>query len=315
MGVKLWSLAIANMFVLVLTLLATVAASPLPSQVSRQAPVETPELAETEDLAVEASSHQASHSRVPSGAIAAILAAANAEPTAIDRSPGYGKRSADESEVVEDDTEDLAVETISHQASNSRVPSGAIAAILAAANAEPKPIDRSPGYGKRSADNKDESEVAEDDTEDLAVEASSHQASLSRVPSAVRLAILSAANAEPTAVVRSPGYGKRSAENKDESEAKLGLVVDVPLDAVKVKIHSSHGNIAQQYDGDTEYQNAVLGSRFGRGKRETDNFIPFSEYDSRRVNTLKLEQNDFLALPARLQSQSQEKKKRHFSES
>merc|ERR1712038_764191 len=204
MGVKLWSLAIANMFVLVLTLLATVAASPLPSQVRRADPVslqateETPELAETEDLAVEASSHQASLSRVPSGAIAAILAAANAEPTKIDRSPGYGKRSAD---------------------------------------------------------------------------------------------------------------------NKDESETKLGLVADVPLDAVKVKIHSSHGNIAQHYDGDTAYQNAVLGSRFGRGKRETDNFIPFSEYDSRRVNTLKLEQNDFLALPARLQSQSQEKKRRHFSES
>merc|ERR1712038_1315040 len=254
MGVKLWSLAIANMFVLVLTLLATVAASPLPSQVSRQAPVETPELAETEDLAVEASSHQASHSRVPSGAIAAILAAANAEPTAIDRSPGYGKRSAEESEVAQDVTE----------------------------------------------------------TEDLAVEASSHQASLSRVPAAIRLAILSAANAEPAAVIRSPGYGKRSADNKEESETKLGLVQDVPLDAVKVVIHSSHGNIAQHYDGDTAYQNAVLGSRFGRGKRETDNFIPFSEYDNRRVNTLKLEQNDFLALPARLQSQ--EKKKRQFSE-
>merc|ERR1712038_1394598 len=254
MGVKLWSLAIANMFVLVLTLLATVAASPLPSQVSRQAPVETPELAETEDLAVEASSHQASHSRVPSGAIAAILAAANAEPTAIDRSPGYGKRSAEESEVAQDVTE----------------------------------------------------------SEDLAVEASSHQASLSRVPAAIRLAILSAANAEPTAVIRSPGYGKRSADNKEESESKLGLVQDVPLDAVKVVIHSSHGNIAQHYDGDTAYQNAVLGSRFGRGKRETDNFIPFSEYDNRRVNTLKLEQNDFLALPARLQSQ--EKKKRQFSE-
>merc|ERR1712038_126236 len=259
MGVKLWSLTIANMLVLVLTLLATVAASPLPSQVGRADPVslvETPELSESEDLAVAASSPLASHSRVPSGAIAAILAAANAEPTA---------------------------------------------------------IDRSPGYGKRSADNKDESEVAEDDTEDLVVEANSlHN---SRVPAAVRLAILSAANAEPKAIDRSPGYGKRSADNKDESETKLGLVADVPLDAVKVKIHSSHGNIAQQYDGDTGYQNAVLGSRFGRGKRETDNFIPFSEYDSRRVNTLKLEQNDFLALPARLQSQSQEKKKRHFSES
>merc|ERR1712226_432565 len=167
MGVKLWSLTIANMLVLVLTLLATVAASPLPSQVGRADPVslvETPELSESEDLAVEASSVEASHSRVPSGAIAAILAAANAEPKPIDRSPGYGKRSADnkeESDVAEDDTEseDLAVEASSHQASHSRVPSGAIAAILAAANAQPKAIDRSPGYGKRSADNKEESET------------------------------------------------------------------------------------------------------------------------------------------------------------
>ena len=273
------SVEIANMFVLVsteqsslqrqerwniiillqvLTLLATVAASPLPSQVSLQDPVETPEISEAEDLAVEASSVQAINSRVPAAIRLAILSAANAEPAA---------------------------------------------------------VIRSPGYGKRSADSKEESEVAQDDTEteDLPVEASSLHSS--RVPAAVRLAILSAANAEPAAVIRSPGYGKRSAESKDESEAKLGLVDNVPLEAVKVVIHSSHGNIAQHYDGDTEYQNAVLGSRFGRGKRETDNFIPFSEYDSRRVNTLKLEQNDFLALPARLQSQSQEKKKRHFSES
>merc|ERR1712001_506295 len=237
------SVEIANMFVLVLTLLATVAASPLPSQVSLQDPVETPEISEAEDLAVEASSVTAINSRVPAAVI------------------------------------------------------------------------RSPGYGKRSADSKEESEVAQDDTEteDLTLEASSLHSS--RVPAAVRLAILSAANAEPAAVIRSPGYGKRSADSKDESEAKLSLVDNVPLEAVKVVIHSSHGNIAQHYDGDTAYQNAVLGSRFGRGKRETDNFIPFSEYDSRRVNTLKLEQNDFLALPARLQSQSQEKKKRHFSES
>merc|ERR1712088_1110675 len=61
MGVKLWSLVIANMFVLVLTLLATVAAGPLPSQ----APVETPEISQTEDLAVEASSVDTIHSRVP----------------------------------------------------------------------------------------------------------------------------------------------------------------------------------------------------------------------------------------------------------
>ena len=226
------------------------------------------------------------------------------------------RRSAPEDPTAEvSPTEDLAVEASSVQASLSRVPAAVRLAILAAADAEPKAIDRSPGYGKRSADNEDESEGAQDDTEDLAVEASSVQASLSRVPAAVRLAILAAADAEPKAIDRSPGYGKRSADNKDESEAKLGLVSNVPLEAVKVVIHSSRGNIAQHFDGDTEYQNAVLGSRFGRGKRESDNFIPFSEYDSRRVNTLKLEQNDFLALPARLQSQSQEKKKRHFSES
>merc|ERR1739845_72495 len=193
MGVKLWSLAIANMFVLVLTLLATVAASPLPSQDPRD-----PEISQTEDLAVEASNLQEIQSRVPAAVRLAILSAANAQPATVDRSPGYGKRSAD-----------------------------------------------------------DESEGAEDvtETEDLAVEASSLQSS-ERVPAAVRWAILNAANAQPATVVRSPGYGKRSADSKDESETKLGLVADVPLDAVKVKIHSSHGNIAQQYDGDTEYQNA-----------------------------------------------------------
>ena len=133
-----------------------------------------------------------------------------------------------------------------------------------------------------------------------------------RVPAAARLAILAAANAKPTAVISNPGYGKRSADSKDDSETKLGLVDNIPLEAVKVVIHSSRGNIVQHYDGDTEYQNAVLGGRFGRGKRE-DNFIPFSVYDDRRVNTLKLEQNDFLALPERLQTK--EKRKRNFSQS
>ena len=162
----------------------------------------------------------------------------------------------------------------------------------------------------------------DDGTADLAVEVAEpldqvaeedkFKTSQARVSSGAIAAILAAANARPTAIDRSPGYGKRSAETKEESEAKLGLVATVPLDAVKLKIHSSHGNIAQQYDGDIQYQNAVLGGRFGRGKRE-DNFIPFSVYDDRRVNTLKLEQNDFLALPERLQTK--EKRKRNFSQS
>jgi len=209
---------------------------------------------------------------------------------------------------------DLA-EAASSVQSHSRVPTGAIAAILAAANARPTAIDRSPGYGKRSAKPQAEVETTEEVHElteagDLTEAASSVQ-SHSRVPSGAIAAILAAANARPTAIDRSPGYGKRSADKKDGSETKVGLVDNVPLDAVKVVIHSSRGNIAQHYDGDLEYQNAVLGGRFGRAKRETDDFIPFSVYDTRRVNTLKLEQNDFLALPAR---QNQEKKERNFSE-
>ena len=220
---------------------------------------------------------------------------------------------------LDDGTADLAVEDAEpldqvaeedkFKTSQARVSSGAIAAILAAANARPTAIDRSPGYGKRSAQSEEESP---EEVEDQIAEEANFQLSQARVPSGAIAAILAAANAKPKAIDRSPGYGKRSAETKEESEAKLGLVATVPLDAVKLKIHSSHGNIAQQYDGDIQYQNAVLGGRFGRGKRE-DNFIPFSVYDDRRVNTLKLEQNDFLALPERLQTK--EKRKRNFSQS
>jgi len=219
---------------------------------------------------------------------------------------------------LDDGTADLAVEVAEpldqvaeedkFKTSQARVSSGAIAAILAAANARPTAIDRSPGYGKRSAQLEEESP----EEEDQIAEEANFQLSQARVPSGAIAAILAAANAKPKAIDRSPGYGKRSAETKEESEAKMGLVATVPLDAVKLKIHSSHGNIAQQYDGDIQYQNAVLGGRFGRGKRE-DNFIPFSVYDDRRVNTLKLEQNDFLALPERLQTK--EKRKRNFSQS
>merc|ERR1712088_1257924 len=75
-------------------------------------------------------------------------------------------------------------------------------------------------------------------------------ASPERVPSGAIAAILAAAKAGPAAINRGPGgYGKRSTDTKDESE--------------------------------------------------TNNFIPFSVYDDRRVKTLKLEQNDFLALPER----------------
>merc|ERR1712025_968391 len=147
MGVKLWSVTIANMIVWVMcALFLSVAAGPLsPASGTEQ----------NKEVAVdsEAQDSVAISSRVPSGAIAAILAAANAEPKAIDRSPGYGKRSTDSEDIAVNRREPKTLfsseltdsEAQDSVAISSRVPSGAIAAILAAANAEPKAIDRSPG--------------------------------------------------------------------------------------------------------------------------------------------------------------------------
>lgn len=55
---------------------------------------------------------------------------------------------------------------------------------------------------------------------------------------------------------------------------------------------------------------------YGRRRRQAQDFIPFSEYDSRRVRVLKLEQNDFLALPQRLRAitvtEEKRKKRQHL---
>merc|ERR1712012_1401546 len=112
--------------------------------------------------------------------------------------------------------------------------------------------------------------------------------------------ILAIAGAKPSPVdpadISYAGKRKRSAEG-DIVNGFEPLVDTVPVAAVKIKPHSSNGNIVQQYDGDSEYQNTVHSSRFGRNKRE--DFIPFHVYDDRRVKTLKVEQNDFLALNAK----------------
>jgi len=75
-------------------------------------------------------------------------------------------------------------------------------------------------------------------------------------------------------------------------------VKDVAVEAVKIKSHGNYGNISQLYEAGAK--NVVVNGHHGRRKRE-NNFIPFNVYDKRRVKTLKIEQNDFLALPMRLQ--------------
>jgi len=121
--------------------------------------------------------------------------------------------------------------------------------------------------------------------------------------------ILALSGAKPQPISRGVSYGrpkKRSPEDlsneiiTNEIQTGPGLVKDVAIEAVKIKSHGNYGNIAQLYDAGAKSKNVVVNGRYGRRKRE-DNFIPFNVYDKKRVKTLKIEQNDFLALPMRLQ--------------
>lgn len=211
----------------------------------------------------------------------------------------YGRRSA-QTKVTDYDypTEDqVAVETTNPL--QNKASASVIARILAAAGAEPTPVDPSGSYSgkkKRATDNDDYDEA---DSEDQIAVETTHP--LQNKVSASDIArILAIAGATPSPVdpadISYAGKRKRSAEG-DNIDGFVPLVGTVPVTAVKIKPHSSNGNIIQPYYGDSAYQNTVHSSRFGRNKRE--DFIPFHVYDARRVKTLKVEQNDFLALNAK----------------
>jgi len=256
--------------------------------------------------------------------IAHILRIAGAVPQPIvegDRSyAGKRKRSAmdhQQEEIIEEavrkfmkrsaqsDDDQIAVETNNNEESAPF----SLANLLASDQPElpegVKPVStgrRFGGYGKRSPQEIVVTNEDHDDVDDAPAPAGLG----GRLSSSVLAKLLKTAGVEVGAnpVDRNPGYGKRSAEG-DEAEEE-GLVESVPLSAVKIKPHSSQGNIVQHYDGDAGYQTSVHSSRFGRTKREDNdqlkNFIPFHVYDDRRVKTLKVEQNDFLALKGKQQA-------------
>jgi len=137
--------------------------------------------------------------------------------------------------------------------------------------------------------------------------------------------ILPLSGAIPQKISRGVSYGRKKRSKEDlsneiitnEIQTGTGLVKNVAIEAVKIKSHGNYGNIAQIYDAGAKSKNVVFNGRFGRRKREDIPFIPFNVYDERRVNTLKIEQNDFLALQSRLQiekaNSDRNVKKRHFT--
>ena len=294
-----------------------------------------------EQLPEEAGESQRLTSRVRSSdfsaAIANVLAVANAKPSPLTGGVSYGKRSAQQpAEDVEviDEAALVSSEAVSGPSERLRSAgfNAAIANVLAVANAKPSPLTGGVSYGKRSAMDVDATLFREDmegfrvkrsvrsrrapeelagpersaQVEDqVALDSEAHP---SGVPASVIAQVLKAAGAKPQPVVP----GDISYLGKRESERETGAVVaEVPLAAVKISPHSSHGNIVQHFDGDAGYQNSVHVSRFGRARR-SDDFIPFHVYDDRRVKTLKVEQNDFLALKST--SQEKREKRNHQQE-
>jgi hypothetical protein len=134
-------------------------------------------------------------------------------------------------------------------------------------------------------------------------------------------------SAAPPAAKQKPGRdgAKKGGRGRRDVSADKGkkttypaaevFLVEVDSDTVKIRNRGKYGNIAQASAGPVSSR-LVFDDHFGKGEKDQTTqqqrrlrrgtaagvvgFIPFSEYDSRRVQILKVEQNDFMALPKRL---------------
>jgi len=189
-----------------------------------------------------------------------------------------------------------------------------IARILAAAGAKPTAIDvDARSYGKRSAQvetgriNPFASSAQEAATSGGTAELRPEAAGSNHFSASI-VRILAAAGTGPTPIdVDARSYGKRSAQpdTRYTNAHQYGLI-EPKVEVVKVKSHGNYGKVAQsgkprQARVLTEEAQFLNGPNKRRRRSDTYVFIPFSVYEGRRVNTLKLEENDFHALPARLQ--------------
>jgi len=183
---------------------------------------------------------------------------------------------------------------------------GNIARILAIAGTGPKTVDFSGNYGRRKKRASHDLDLSGGWRVAGQLEAGEQSSSSADVQHTV-------AKLQTSDLNGSHGDRRRRSENEDDLH---GLVPKVAIHAVKVKPHGKYGNVAHT---------AVLGAPSSRaifepvalGRRKRSDFIPFSVYDQRRVKTLKIEQNDFLALPQRIKQQqiNTERQKRKFEHS
>jgi len=234
--------------------------------------------------------------------IANILKIAGAEATPIDRQEGYGRKRRSPMDSSSNDFDSFRIS----EKLQSLSPSGG----------SDNRRKRSPQIEPAHSNAHQYGLVDNIDTSSVSVKPHGKYGDLQK--------ILALSGAKPQAISRGVSYGRKKRSPQDlsneiitnEIQTGQGLVKKVAIEAVKIKSHGNYGNIAQLYDAGANSKNVVFNGRFGRGKRE-DNFIPFNVYDEERVKTLKIEQNDFLALQSRLQiekdSSDRSVKKRHFT--
>jgi len=179
---------------------------------------------------------------------------------------------------------------------------GNIASILAIAGAKPVAVELSGSYSgrrKRSETNQQQTSAAQESAP------AAGKRNFGNIAS-----ILAIAGAKPAAVDPSGSYSGR----RKRSENNLhGLVPEVASHAVKIRSRGKHGDLAHEaQDGAVPSRSVFESLKYGRRKRS--NPVTFAEYDKERVKTLKIEQNDALALPQRLKAEAQrsERPKRKF---
>jgi len=225
---------------------------------------------------------------------------------------GEAREEAEQLETEDAETFDTASATPGRNAAFS----AAILRVLEVANAKPTVVDPTGSYSGRrrrsaqleSVQSNDEL-LETDDAETFAT--ASATPGRSAALSAAILRVLEVANAKPTTVEHTGSYsGKRRRSAQlvpvHSSAHQYGLL-EPKVELVKVKSHGNYGKVVQ---ASVVAPSAHAKLEHGKRRKRSDNFdnfIPFSVYDDRRVKLLKVEENDFHALPRVIASNKQKR--------
>jgi hypothetical protein len=217
----------------------------------------------------------------------------------------------EEAEKLE--TEEADAETFSSASAPSgrnAALSAAILRVLEVANARPTPVDPTGSYsGRRRRSAQQEPEQSND--AEISATASTTPGRNAALSAAI-LRVLEVANASPTPVDPTGSYSgrrRRSAqlEPVHHSNAHQYGLLEPKVELVKVKSHGNYGKVVQ---ASVVAPSAHAKLEHGKRRKRSDNFdnfVPFSVYDDRRVKLLKVEENDFHALPRVIASNKQKR--------